>query len=172
VDAPGLPGETSEIRGADYCRARYGLDAVDFISQCDVSFTTRTEETTTPYIRAADHCRRPIFGSQGWHQTKCSRRDANILQTCADATHQLQRSLSLQSITAHSLWQKFTPPGRPPKIDLAQVTIPIRNGQFDILDSTAFSDRAAVLALLTEAAQTGLEIVDMPNAKCPTFLSF
>src|SRR5258708_21496681 len=73
--------------------------------------------------------------------------------------HQLQRSLSLQSITAQSLWQKLLLAGRPQKIELSPgKPYAIRNGQFDILDSTAFSDRAAVLALLTEAAQTGLEI--------------
>src|SRR5260370_30395443 len=74
--------------------------------------------------------------------------------------HQLQRSLSLQSITAHSLWQKLLLAGRPPKIELSPgKPYAIRNGQFDILDSTAFSDRTAVFALLTEAAQTGLEMV-------------
>src|SRR5260370_29646621 len=73
--------------------------------------------------------------------------------------HQPQRSLSLQSITAHSLWQKLLLAGRPPKIELSPgKPYAIRNGQFDIVDSTAFSDRAAVLALLTEAAQTGLEM--------------
>src|SRR5260370_33818204 len=73
--------------------------------------------------------------------------------------HQPQRSLSLQSITAHSLWQKLLLAGRPPKIELSPgKPYAIRNGQFEILDSTAFSDRAAVLALLTEAAQTGLEM--------------
>jgi len=71
--------------------------------------------------------------------TKCSRVDANILQTCATLHHQLQRSYELAIDHAHSLWRKLLLAGQPPKIELSPgKPYAIRNGQFDILDSRRF----------------------------------
>ena len=155
-----VAGRTSEIRGADIVERDMALDAVDFISQvrCFLHYQNGRNDNTLTYelqTIAADQS----LGAKDGTKRNAAEWMRIYYRHARTLHHQLQRSLSLQSITAHSLWQKLLLAGRPPKIELSPgKPYAIRNGQFDILDSTAFSDRAAVLALLTEAAQTGLEI--------------
>ena len=155
-----VAGRTSEIRGADIVERDMALDAVDFISQvrCFLHYQNGRNDNTLTYelqTIAADQS----LGAKDGTKRNAAEWMRIYYRHARTLHHQLQRSLSLQSITAHSLWQKLLLAGRPQKIELSPgKPYAIRNGQFDILDSTAFSDRAAVLALLTEAAQTGLEI--------------
>jgi [protein-PII] uridylyltransferase len=154
-----VAGGPSEIRGADIVERDLALNAVDFISQvrCFLHYQNGRNDNTLTYelqtIAAEQSLGAKDIKRNAAEWMRIYYRHARTLH------HQLQRSLSLQSITAHSLWQKLLLAGRPPKIELSPgKPYAIRNGQFDILDSTAFSDRAAVVALLTEAAQTGLEM--------------
>jgi len=155
-----VAGGASEIRGADIVERDLALNAVDFISQvrCFLHYQNGRNDNTLTYELQTIAADKSLGAKDGIKRNAAEwmriyYRHARTLH------HQLQRSLSLQSITAHSLWQKLLLAGRPPKIELSPgKPYAIRNGQFDILDSTAFSDRAAVLALLTEAAQTGLEM--------------
>ncbi len=155
-----VAGGPSEIRGADIVERDLALNAVDFISQvrCFLHYQNGRNDNTLTYELQTIAAEQSLGAKDGIKRNAAEwmriyYRHARTLH------HQLQRSLSLQSITAHSLWQKLLLAGRPPKIELSPgKPYAIRNGQFDILDSTAFSDRAAVVALLTEAAQTGLEM--------------
>ncbi len=155
-----VAGRTSEMRGADVVERDLALNAVDFISQvrCFLHYQNGRNDNTLTYELQTIAAEESLGAKDGVKRNAAEwmriyYRHARTLH------HQLQRSLSLQSITAHSLWQKLLLAGRPPKIELSPgKPYAIRNGQFEILDSTAFSDRAAVLALLTEAAQTGLEM--------------
>ncbi len=155
-----VAGGASEIRGADIVERDLALNAVDFISQvrCFLHYQNGRNDNTLTYELQTIAAEQSLGAKDGIKRNAAEwmriyYRHARTLH------HQLQRSLSLQSITAHSLWQKLLLAGRPPKIELSPgKPYAIRNGQFDILDSAAFSDRAAVLALLTEAAQTGLEM--------------
>ncbi len=155
-----VAGGPSEIRGADIVERDLALNAVDFISQvrCFLHYQNGRNDNTLTYELQTIAAEQSLGAKDGIKRNAAEwmriyYRHARTLH------HQLQRSFSLQSITAHSLWQKLLLAGRPPKIELsAGKPYAIRNGQFDILDSTAFSDRAAVVALLTEAAQTGLEM--------------
>jgi [protein-PII] uridylyltransferase len=155
-----VAGRTSEIRGADVVERDLALNAVDFISQvrCFLHYQNGRNDNTLTYELQTIAAEESLGAKDGVKRNAAEwmriyYRHARTLH------HQLQRSLSLQSITAHSLWQKLLLAGRSPKIELSPgKPYAIRNGQFEILDSTVFSDRAAVLALLTEAAQTGLEM--------------
>ena len=155
-----VAGGASEIRGADIVERDLALNAVDFISQvrCFLHYQNGRNDNTLTYELQTIAAEQSLGAKDGIKRNAAEwmriyYRHARTLH------HQLQRSLSLQSITAHSLWQKLLLAGRPPKIELSPgKPYAIRNSQFDILDSTAFSDRAAVVALLTEAAQTGLEM--------------
>jgi [protein-PII] uridylyltransferase len=150
----------SEIRGADVVERDLALNAVDFISQvrCFLHYQNGRNDNTLTYELQTVAAEKSLGARDGVERNAAEwmriyYRHARTLN------QQLQRSLSLQSITAHSLWQKLLLAGRPPKLELTPgKPYAIRNGQFDILDSTAFSDRTAVMSLLTEAAQTGLEM--------------
>ena len=155
-----VAGTTSEIRGVDMVERDLALTAVDFMSQvrCFLHYENGRNDNTLTYelqTLAAEQS----LGTKDGLKRNAAEWMRMYYRRARTLHYQLQRSLSLQSITAHTLWQKLLLAARPPKIEVSPgKPYAIRNGQFEILDSTAFSDRTAVLALLTEAAHTGLQV--------------
>ena len=155
-----IAGRTSEIRGADIVERDLCSKAVDFISQvrCFLHYQNGRNDNTLTYELQVLAAKAPL-GTLDTLPRNAAEWMRIYYRHARTLHHQLQRSLSYGSNTAHNFWQKLLLPARPPKLELRPgKPYAIRNGQFEILDSTAFCDHAQVLALLTEAAQTGLPL--------------
>lgn len=155
-----ITGWTNEIRGADIVERDLCSKAVDFISQvrCFLHYQNgRNDNILTYELQAL--AAEAALGAQDTLPRNTAEWMRIYYRHARTLHQQLQRSLSYRSNTAHTFWQNLLLSARPPKLEITPgKPYAIRNAQFEILDSTAFADRAVVLTLLTEAAQTGLRM--------------
>jgi len=155
-----IAGRASEIRGADIVERDRCSKAVDFMSQvrCFLHYQNARNDNALTYELQALAAEASL-GAQDTVRRNAAEWMRIYYRHARTLHRQLQRSLSYGSNTAHTFWQKLLLPARPPKLEIRPgKPYAIRNAQFEILDSTAFCDRAQVLALLSEAAQTGLSL--------------
>src|SRR5882672_890486 len=153
-----LSSDGSELLGAEAAEHRTALVAAEFVSEvrCFLHYANGRNDNILTYELQGAAAERSLGLVDGQTVTAADwmrlyYRNARTLQ------RQLQRCLSLTSSAGQNLWQKLRTSVRPEKSQSTSgKPFVIRNAQLEILDCTALWDRAAIMSILTEVAQTGV----------------
>jgi len=148
----------NEPMGPEAAEHRTALKAAEFVSEvrCFLHYANGRNDNTLTYELQLAAAERSLGTADGQTGTAAEwmrlyYRNARTLQ------RQLQRCLSLKSSAGQTLWHKLRITGGPKNTqsNLGKPFV-IRNAQLEILECTAFWDRAAIMSVLTEVAQTGV----------------